>query len=166
MLKIVTSSLQDAHASSGIISKAWLRDIRLSEVVVIATIYVVFARLGQTFAIEPSNVTPVWIPSGVLMAVALRYGPHIWPGVFLGAFLGNIWAYFSTKSFSTIFNAIASASMNGLGDVISIVVAAELIRHFARSEEILASQRTLAYYLFYGAILGPFASALFGSSGL
>ena len=143
-----------------------LKDARILEVIAFASIYIACARLGQFFAIEPSNVTPVWIPSGVMLALALRFGPSIWPGVFLGAFIGNIWAYISFDSLTAFFSAVASASLNGIGDVICIVVAAELIRHYAKTSRILKSHQSLLYFLGFGALLGPLCSALFGVGGL
>ena len=144
----------------------WLKDVRILEVIAVAAIYIACARLGQLFAIEPSNVTPVWIPSGVMLALALRFGPSIWPGVFFGAFFGNIWAYISFDSIEATLNAVASATMNGIGDVICVIVAAELIRHYAGTSRILKSHQSLLYFLGFGALLGPLCSALFGVGGL
>jgi len=148
------------------IFKGWFDDIRVVEVICLAATYIVCARIGQIFAIEPSNVTPVWIPSGVMLALALKFGPSVWPGVFAGAFLGNIWAYFSTESFAAIFSAIASATMNGIGDVLAVVLCAQLIRYYANTQHILSSSRALAYFLFFGVLLGSILSALWGCGGL
>lgn len=148
------------------IFKGWFDDIRVVEVFCLAATYIVCARIGQVFSIEPSNVTPVWIPSGVMLAIALKFGPSIWPGVFLGAFLGNIWAYFSTDSNSAIFSAVTSATMNGIGDVLAIVLCAQLIRHFAQTERVLSSNSTLSYFLLFGVFLGSLLSAIWGSGGL
>lgn len=156
-----TNSLRIAFSRQG-----WLKEVRLLEVIAVAAIYIACARLGQLFAIEPSNVTPVWIPSGVMLALALRFGPSIWPGVFAGAFLGNIWAYISFDSVGATLSAVASATLNGTGDVISTVVAAECIRHFAKTSRILKSQISLVYFLGFGALLGPLVSAVFGVGGL
>lgn len=147
-------------------AQRYLKEVRILEVIAVAAIYIACARLGQLFAIEPSNVTPVWIPSGVMLALALRFGPSIWPGVFFGAFIGNIWAYISLDSISAFFSAVASASLNGIGDVICVIAAAELIRHYAKTSRILKSHRSLFYFLGFGALLGPLCSALFGAGGL
>jgi diguanylate cyclase (GGDEF)-like protein len=146
--------------------KPWLTNIRLVEVVWVAVLYIVFARIGQLFAVSPGNVTPVWIPSGVMLALALKLGVRIWPGVFLGAFLGNIWAYFNTETWTACFSAIASATLNGLGDVLSTVLAAQLIVHFTQSNRIFQNEKTLVSFLILGVITGPLISAIFGVGGL
>jgi diguanylate cyclase (GGDEF)-like protein len=146
--------------------EGWNKGIKLTHVLLIAGAYILCARFGQLFAIEPGNVTPVWIPSGILLALALRFGPQIWPGVFLGAFLGNIWAYFSTESVQHVLTASGSAALNGLGDVLSIVLMAQVIKTFAGTHLILRNYQSLLYFLAFGVILGPLISALFGSGGL
>ena len=59
----------------------------------IAVTYVVTARLGQFVAIEPGNVTAVWIPSGISVAALILWGAGYWPGVWLGAFAYNLWFF-------------------------------------------------------------------------
>ena len=63
MLRVV--SLQGWH----------FKNIGLVETLWVAALYVLSARIGQFFAIEPGNVTPVWIPSGLMVALALKRGP-------------------------------------------------------------------------------------------
>src|SRR5574338_672460 len=59
----------------------------------IAVAYLVTARLGQSVAIEPGNVTAVWIPSGISVAALILWGVGLWPGVWLGAFAYNLWFF-------------------------------------------------------------------------
>lgn len=144
----------------------WRSDLTVLQTTVVAVLYIVGARIGQLFAIEPGNVTPVWIPSGVMLALALRFGSKVWLGIFLGAFVGNVWAYFSIESLSLSIRAIASGLMNGVGDVISTVIAAQLIIHFANTTRILSNVKSLGLFLAFGVFAGPLASAIFGVSGL
>lgn len=146
--------------------RPWLDDIRLKTVIWVALSYIVGARIGQLFSIEPGNVTPVWIPSGIMLALALRYGIGIWPGVFIGAFLGNIWAYLSFASIPALLAAVSSATLNGIGDVVSTVVAAQIIQFLLNSNRLLDSLRSLMVFLIIGVIAGPLMSAVFGVGGL
>ena len=45
-------------------------------------------RLGLEMAIAHGNVSPVWPATGFAIAVLLRWGVHLWPGIALGSFLG------------------------------------------------------------------------------
>ncbi len=140
-----------------------LYNFKVIDVIAIAVIYFVLARLGQQFAIEPGNVTPVWIPSGVCLAIALTRGIRVWPGIFLGAFVGNVWSYFS---FDSPISAAMAGTLNGIGDVICIVGMAYLIFRYSGSSNPLHSRTQFVYFVVLGVILGPFISAVFGVFGL
>lgn len=47
------------------------------------------ARLGLELAVLDNRVSPVWPAAGLAAAALLRWGWHLWPGVFLGASLIN-----------------------------------------------------------------------------
>ncbi|MDQ7784355.1 MAG: response regulator [Desulfomonilaceae bacterium] len=47
-------------------------------------------RLGLMTAIAHGNVSPVWPATGFAIAVLLRFGANLWPGVVVGSFLGLI----------------------------------------------------------------------------
>lgn len=132
----------------------------------IALLYILTARISQVFAIAPGNVTPVWIPSGLMLALALKYGVRIWPGVFVGAFLGNIWAYFSMQSLPAALSAIASATLNGMGDVLAVVVIAHFIKQRTGTAMPFLSMPHFLFFGLWGVLIGQLVSAVFGVSGL
>ena len=45
-------------------------------------------RLGLVMGIAHGNVSPVWPATGFAIAILLRFGLNLWPGVALGSFLG------------------------------------------------------------------------------
>ena len=45
-------------------------------------------RLGLVMGIAHGNVSPVWPATGFAMAILLRFGVNLWPGVAVGSFLG------------------------------------------------------------------------------
>lgn len=132
----------------------------------VALIYVVSARIGQLFAIEPGNVTSVWIPSGLMIALVLHKGKHVWPGVFLGAFVGNIWAYFNTETISAALSAIAAATFNGIGDVICCVLMAHLIVLKTNTHYPFTTIYQFFIYSMFAVLAGPLVSAILGPGAL
>jgi PAS domain S-box-containing protein len=58
-------------------------------VVLLALAYALAAKVGLTFALAGANVSPLWPPTGVAIAVLVLRGPSLWPGVLAGAFLAN-----------------------------------------------------------------------------
>lgn len=140
--------------------------IRFFEIIIVATIYYVTARLGQKLAIPPGNITPVWIPSGVMLAAVLIRGYHIWPGIFLGAFVGNVWAYIDFTSFSIILKCFFTGSANGIGDVLSTAGAAYIIEKTTGTKNPFTRSNHIIKFIVFGVIAGPAISAVFGVTSL
>ncbi|MDX1692124.1 MAG: MASE1 domain-containing protein [Ketobacteraceae bacterium] len=138
----------------------------LFEILLLAAAYVATARLGQTLAIPPGNVTPVWIPSGIVLAAVLLRGPVIWPGIWLGAFAGNVWAYLDWENFSNLGIAFISGTVNGLGDTLGALLAGFLLRRYCDVEHLFDSASNVAKFVLYGAVLNSAVSACFGVSGM
>ncbi len=139
---------------------------RIIDIVAVAAIYYVTARLGQLLAIPPGNITPVWLPSGITLAAVLIRGYHLWPGIFLGAFIGNVWPYFRSDSFTTIAASLFSGTANGIGDVLSVLISAYLLKRTIKTASPFDKVTNVARFILYGVALGPAISALFGVTSL
>ena len=76
-------------------TRSTLRGLRLGVgVLALAVVYIVTARLGLLLALPPDmKATAVWPPSGIALAALLLFGYRLWPGIFLGAFLANLWDF-------------------------------------------------------------------------
>ncbi len=48
------------------------------------------ARLGLLQELVRGQVTPLWPPTGIALTALLLFGPRVWPGIALGAFLVNV----------------------------------------------------------------------------
>jgi diguanylate cyclase (GGDEF)-like protein/PAS domain S-box-containing protein len=67
-----------------------VRQLRFfGDVVLLAVAYYLLARLGLWVGSLPGNVSPVWPPAGLALAVLLLRGRSRWPGVALGALAVN-----------------------------------------------------------------------------
>lgn len=132
----------------------------------LALTYIVTARLGQMLSIAPGNVTPVWIPSGIILALLIKKGYYLWPGIFAGAFLGNIQAYLNFATFDNWLPALFSGTANGVGDVLCALLGAGAIARFGNARVPFRSSRSMAVFIVFGAVLGTGISALFGIGSL
>ena len=54
----------------------------------IAVLEFLAVRLGLVMGIAHGHVSPVWPATGIAIAVLLRFGVNLWPGVVVGSFLG------------------------------------------------------------------------------
>src|SRR4029077_4363493 len=91
--------------------------IGLWQVVFIAGIYFVAARMSLALAIPPGYATPVWPPSGIALAAALLSGSRIWPGIWIGAALVNL----------TVEASFITAALVATGNSLEAIVGGTLI---------------------------------------
>src|SRR5438552_630559 len=63
---------------------------RFFAIITLALFYVIMARLGLLFAINPGYETAIWPASGIAVAGLLLFGYSVWPGIFLGSFITNL----------------------------------------------------------------------------
>ena len=138
----------------------------LAEIGLLALLYFGTARLSQLLAIPPGNITPVWIPSGIILAAVLARGYRIWPGIFLGAFAGNVWAYFSTESVGAMLRCFLAGTANGIGDTLGAVGGAYLITRTVGGQDPFGRAADVIRFIIFGALLGSGVSALFGVTAL
>ncbi len=64
--------------------------VYLAQVIVLAVIYHLAARLGLKMAYVQANTSPVWPPTGIGLAALLIFGARLWPGITLGVLLGSL----------------------------------------------------------------------------
>lgn len=67
----------------------WLDDV--PRMAVLAAVYCVSGWLGLALAIPPGYATAVWPPSGVALAAIALWHPRVWPGIWVGSLLVNLW---------------------------------------------------------------------------
>ena len=129
----------------------------------LALLYIFTARLSQSVAIPPGNVTSVWIPSSIILSAVFLFGKRVWPGIFLGAFFGNSWAYFTQTNLSLV---IFAGCLNGIGDVLYAFVAVNELKRKCRELNPIRSIKSMITFVIYFGLIGSAISGLFGVSGL
>lgn len=134
---------------------------RIVQILAIALAYFLLARLGQVLAIEPGNVTPVWPASGLALVVVLKRGYWVWPGLWLGNFLGNAWAFLDTTSLFDFARTMTTGILIGPGDIAQACVGAYLLRRYCMDCESLGRIRDVIVFVVTQAVACLF-SATFG----
>src|SRR5256885_12996216 len=90
-------------------------------IIVLTVIYFFAAKLSLSLASVHTNVSPVWPPTGIAIAVVLLLGYRVWPAIFLGAFLANfltpipVMAAGSIAIGNTLEAVCAAAALNAFG---------------------------------------------------
>lgn len=90
-------------------------------VLALAAAYVLLAEIGFSQAFAIRQVTAVWPPTGLAVAILLLGGLGLWPGIALGAFAANALTHLSPLT------ALCIAFGNTLGPL----AAAVMLRRFA-----------------------------------
>lgn len=138
-----------------------------AEILLTATVYFLSAKLGQLFAIPPGNISPVWLPSGLMVALIFIRGYSLWPGIFLGALAGNVSAYLDVASLNNILSASFSGVCNGAGDTIGILLSVHLFKKLNDDlSNIFSNLASFRHFILFCTILSSLVSALFGVTSL
>jgi PAS domain S-box-containing protein len=122
----------------------------------LAAVYFVLARAGLGIHPVERFATLVWPPSGISVAALLYFGPALWPGVALGAFLANLF----TGAPPAVALGIAAGNT---GEALFAVWALRRIVGFRTSLDRL--QDALGLVLI-GGLVAPFISATVGVASL
>jgi len=62
----------------------------LAKLLGVTLLYIVAGKLGLKLAFVNASATAVWPPTGISFAALLILGDWIWPAVFVGAFVVNL----------------------------------------------------------------------------
>ena len=90
------------------------------ELIGLALVYVVVAKLGLMMDAVAGFATLVWPASGLSLAALLLFGNRLWPAIALGAFVVNVWA-----------GAPALLAMGiAVGNTLEAVAGATLLRRY------------------------------------
>ena len=130
----------------------------LARPLLLALLYFVTGRLGLMLPAFGSNITLVWLPSGIAVAALLRCGFGCWPGVMLGALavdltMGGAWP-----------TALGIAAGNTAGPLLTAWILRRMDFHaaFDRQRDILLLAAAAALGMLVPASLGVPMLALAG----
>jgi PAS domain S-box-containing protein len=124
------------------------------EVLGIAAVYIVAAKIGLSFATVNENVSPIWPPSGIAIASVIIFGMRVWPGVLLGALIAN---YFTPIAGLTA-EAIA------IGNTAEALTTAALLRYIGFNKSFERARDVFKFVLVI--FLCTIVSATFGNLSL
>lgn len=101
--------------------------------------YFLLAKLGMSvFSLKPSNITLLWLPSGLALVMCLQWGWRAVPGILIASFAANIAGLGGFNQLSAVLHTLISAS----ADASAGIIAAALFRRYlpqglARTQDLL-----------------------------
>lgn len=117
--------------------------------------YYLGARLGLNLSLVEQNVTPLWPPTGIAVAVFLVMGRAMWPGVALAALAVNL----------PISDGALAAAVTAAGNTVAPLVAVTLLQRAGFRRQLDRSRDALAL-VFVGALPSMAISATVGTAVL
>jgi signal transduction histidine kinase/ActR/RegA family two-component response regulator len=122
----------------------------------LAASYFAAAKLGLSMAFVAEQVTSVWPPTGIALAAVLIFGPRVWPGILLGAFLANV----------TTDEPVATACGIAAGNTLEALAGAWLIHRLTDFRAPLERLRDVLALVAGGVLIGTLLSATIGTADL
>ncbi|MES2606841.1 MAG: diguanylate cyclase [Pseudomonadota bacterium] len=90
-----------------------------------ALVYFALARFGMAiFSLKPSNITLLWLPSGIALVMCLQWGTRALPFIAVASFLANVDGMAGTSISDTVLHTSVAA----ITDTLTGFAAARLFR--------------------------------------
>ena len=137
---------------------------RSGEIVIVAGVYYIVAKICLLLALETANATSIWPPTGIALAAVLIYGCRIWPGIALGAVLANLES-FAALGFTTPL-ILAGSFSTAIGNTLGALAGGLLVIHFAEGRNPFRRSADIVKFMLFGALLGTTVSAFIGTGAL
>gem|GEM_PF-1660424 len=132
-------------------------------ILLVTVSYMITSVIGQTFAtLPPGNVTAVWAPSGIALALVTLLGYRVLPGVALGSFLGNTNLIVPGKEWIGFVTALVI----GIGAMLEAYAGAYALKRFAPKDRYLETPRSVWVFIMLGALGSCLINASIGSSAI
>src|SRR5688500_18405375 len=122
----------------------------------LTAIYFAAGKLGLSLAFVHASASAVWPPTGIALAALLFFGPRVWPGVLIAAFLVNL----------TTAGSVVSSAGIAIGNTLEAVLAAYLVERYANGIHAFERLGDVLRFSILAALVSPLVSATFGVTSL
>jgi PAS domain S-box-containing protein len=124
--------------------------------ILLAAIYALAGKLGLALALVSPSATAVWPPSGIALAAVLIFGPRVWPGIFLGAFLTN----------ELTAGTVATSLLIAAGNTLEALLGGYLVTRFAGGRATFDHARTIFLFVLLAGFVSTSVSPTIGATTL
>lgn len=126
-----------------------------AQILGLAVVYYLTAEFGLSLEVAFGNATPVWAPTGISLAALLIFGPHLWPGIAIGAFAAN----------AATGIPLATSAVIAAGNTLEAIIGRYLLRR-ADFDIRLERGRDVIALVVLGAVVSTMVSATIGAASL
>ncbi|UCG51814.1 MAG: MASE1 domain-containing protein, partial [Candidatus Latescibacterota bacterium] len=128
-------------------------------IVILVTIYVLVAKLGQILVNRGVDVTVVWLPSGVALAALFLFGYRLWPGILVGSFLVYSSEILRSAGSAATPDGTLSTAVLSVSDTFEALLAAFLLRRLIGPRTPCYHPQDVLKFAFFAGVLSCAAGA-------
>lgn len=134
----------------------------IGQIIIMALLYFVAARLSLLLAIPPGFATPVWPAAGIALAGGLIFGYPSLIGVFFGSLVANFYVAAGGFSEGLNFQAALVASAIAWGAFAQAALGTYLVRKRLSIPSTLSKLSNLLKIMFFGGVVACLVNATVG----
>ncbi len=123
------------------------------QIIGVALLYFLAARLGYFLAFEDTTALPTWPPSGIAFALIILLRRSAWPGIAIGALLANLMADWNTATLGTQTIIMISALI-AMGNTLEAVVGNYMVKKWIKDPFPFRHAKNTFRFLFVTLLLG------------
>src|SRR5262245_44554268 len=139
---------------------------RVVENLAMAALYYGLGRLALLLAIPPGYASAVWPPAGLALAGMLAFRYRVWPGIFIGHFLVNLYPPPDANPERTLVTSVLLALSVATGGTLQAALGAFLTRRFVGYPNRLDQEKDIMFFLLLGGPISCLVGATFGTTSL
>src|SRR3990167_2302202 len=136
----------------------------LLEIVIVALIYYITAKLALLLAIPPGYATAIWPAAGIALAAVIIGGLPASPGILLGSFFANLTLPLDFSHLS--LQAIVLPFCIAIGAMLQATVGAFLVKPYVKNKILFIKLADITQFVFLGGPIACLINATISVSSL
>ncbi|MDH5301793.1 MAG: CHASE domain-containing protein [Gammaproteobacteria bacterium] len=136
----------------------------MTRVVLLCVSYAIAGKLALMLALPPGYATAIFPSAGIAITALLLWGNRLWPGIFFGSLLLNIWV--GSDQGPLTMSGWAFAVSAGVGATLQALVGAWLVKRFVGFPTALSKEWDIIKFMLVAGPLPCLLNATFGVGAL
>ncbi len=138
--------------------------VTLAYIALLGFVYAITGKLALMLAIPPGYATAIFPPAGIALTALLLWGCRLWPGVFLGSVMLNLWIGFEHGPLTISGMQIAVSAASGAS--LQALAGAWLVRRFIGFPTSLSKAPDILKFMILAGPVACMLNATFGVTAI
>jgi PAS domain S-box-containing protein len=118
----------------------------LMQILAVAFVYLLSSQLCSLMGVPNEFGTVIWPPAGISLACLVIFGPRLWLGVFIGAFLADLYFIFNILTTLTPLSYI-TAGIEAVGATLEALTGVWLMKNVAHFPNPLHTEKQIGLFI-------------------